>query len=150
MDAPLSHTRRKRMADLISRQMAIKALRKTLYKLEEEREEYYIKEKKVDEWFIYIRPNVQDMNDLDVETIDSLPSANPWHTGTPTEDGLYAVYYLDDHNPSATPYEVLYDGFLSPDGEGNWIDRDGERRFIDDDIVRWKKIEPYKEGKTNE
>lgn len=70
-----------------------------------------------------------------------------WHKGTPTEEGLYAVYYLDDHNPSATPYEVLYDGFLSPDGEGNWIDRDGERRFIDDDIVRWQKIEPFVEDK---
>lgn len=68
-----------------------------------------------------------------------------WHTETPTEDGLYIVYYWDDHNPSATPYEVLYDGFLSPDGEGNWIDRDGEIRFIDDDIVRWQRIEPYKE-----
>ena len=73
-------------------------------------------------------------------------ASSTWHTGTPTDEGLYAVYYLNDHNPSATPYEVLYDGFLSPDGEGNWIDRDGERRFIDDDIVRWQKIEPYKEN----
>jgi len=71
------------------------------------------------------------------------------HTGTPTEEGLYAVYYLDDNNPSATPYEVLYDGFLSPDGEGNWIDRDGERRFIDDDIVRWQKITPFEPDKEN-
>lgn len=73
------------------------------------------------------------------------PQSN-WHTGTPTEEGVYAVYYWDEHNPSATPYEALFNEFLSPDGEGNWIDRDGEIRFIDDDIVRWQKIEPYKEA----
>ena len=70
---------------------------------------------------------------------------NNWHTGIPTEEGLYAIYYWDDHNPSATPYPHLYDGFVSPDGEGNWINSDGEVAFIDDDIVRWQKFEPYKE-----
>ena len=85
------------------------------------------------------RENKEESLEIAIKDWNNRP--NPWQTGTPTEEGLYAVYYWDDHNPSATPCEVLYNGFLSPDGEGNWIDIDGERRFIDDDIVRWQKIE---------
>lgn len=87
-----------------------------------------------------------DTNDEAITRWNNRP--NPWHTGTPTEEGLYTVYYLDEHNPSATPYEVLFDGFLSPDGEGNWIDRDGEIWFIDDDIVHWQKIEEKSNDRT--
>lgn len=72
-----------------------------------------------------------------------------WNTGRPTEEGLYAVYYWDDHNPNGTSYPALYDGFVSPnfkDAFIKWINSDGEVEFCEEDIVRWQKIEPYTEA----
>ena len=121
------------MTDLISRQMAIHVLRKMLYKLEDEREKYYIKEKKADEWFFYIRPNMQDMNDLDVEAIDSLPSANPWYTGTPTEiKGWYLLKYkwYDEIR-----YITMQDPAIT--------------FFVDSRTIGWQKIEEKNNGHTD-
>ena len=74
---------------------------------------------------------------------------NAWHTGRPTEEGLYAVYYWDDHNPNGTSYPTLYDGFVSPNFNDEfikWINSDGEVEFYEEDIVRWQRITPYEEA----
>lgn len=58
---------------------------------------------------------------------------NPWHTGTPTEEGLYWVV-LQFHDDDG---EVFYDYAVS-----HW-----SRLFGWDNsfVVAWQKIEPYKE-----
>ena len=123
------------MAELISKEKAITALRKALYKYENEKEEEYIKNKKTGDWFLLIRPSVQDMNDIDVETINSLPSENPWHTGTPTEEGWYLLKVKSDD-------EIIYDtnrliqclwGF-------DW-------QYVHEEILEWQKINDEEEGR---
>lgn len=62
--------------------------------------------------------------------------ADTWHTGIPTEEGLYAVYYYADDE-----YEY---GFAVWNGDF-W-----EEHFSYDSIgcmvIAWQKIEPYKEN----
>ena len=82
-----------------------------------------------------------------IEKWNNRPS--PWHTGKPTEEGLSAVYYLNDNNPTGEEYETLCDVFVYPvfnDGcVDRWVNDDRDLVFDADEIVRWQKIEPYKE-----
>ena len=58
---------------------------------------------------------------------------NPWHTGTPTEAGLYVIAFRFGDKIEHEIREMFY----SPDY--------GMTFGIKKDIVAWQKIEPYKE-----
>ena len=79
------------MDDLISRQAAIEALWKALYEYEDKTEKQFIDSEELDvaDW-IQHRIFVQNMNDIDRQTILNLPSAQP----EPCEDAVSrkAVY----------------------------------------------------------
>lgn len=71
--------------------------------------------------------------------------ANPWHTGTPTEDGKYLVQY-----------RTGFMEFLSY-RDGKWLAKETtetmwgtrlktKRDDVTDLVVAWQKIEPYKES----
>ena len=66
------------MDDLISRQAAIDALWKALYEYEDETEKQFLESEELDvgEWIGH-RIFVQNMNDIDRQTILNLPSAQP-------------------------------------------------------------------------
>ena len=66
------------MRDLIDRQAAIEALWKALYEYEDETEKQFLESEELDvgEWIGH-RIFVQNMNDIDRQTILNLPSAQP-------------------------------------------------------------------------
>ena len=66
------------MKDLIERQAAIDALWKALYEYEDETEKQFLESEELDvgEWIGH-RIFVQNMNDIDRQTILNLPSAQP-------------------------------------------------------------------------
>ncbi len=66
------------MNDLISRQAAINALWKALYDYEDKTEKQFIESDELDvgDWILHII-FVQNMNDIDRETILNLPSVQP-------------------------------------------------------------------------
>ena len=66
------------MSDLISRQAAIDALWKALYEYEDRTEKQFQESDELDvaEWFLH-RIFVQNMSDIDRQTILDLPSAQP-------------------------------------------------------------------------
>ena len=68
------------MSDTIDRQMAIDALWKALYEYEDETEKQFLESEELDvgEWIGH-RIFVQNMNDIDRQTILNLPSAQPDH-----------------------------------------------------------------------
>ena len=77
---------------------------------------------------------------VEKEIAEEERTRNDWHTGIPTENGFYAVYYYADNE---------YDyGFADWDGK-YW-----EEHFSFDDvgcrIIAWQKIEPYKEEEDAE
>ena len=104
------------MNDLISRQAAIDALWKALYEYEDKTEKQFIDSEELDvaDW-IQHRNFVQNMSDIDRQTILGLPSAQPgWIPVTerlPEEEGLYLV--AGDFPPGAEVhtryFNVLYD-----------------------------------------
>lgn len=69
------------MSDLISRQDAIKALWKALYDYEDKTEKQFLQSNELSilDWMQH-RIFVQDMNDIDRQTILELPSAEPERT----------------------------------------------------------------------
>ena len=78
-----------------------------------------------------------------IESIEAFPleelEENPWHTGTPQEEGRYLVHLRGKHNgieyEEACDFEWLKDYFDFPD-------RDDYRVF---EVVAWQKITQYKE-----
>ena len=66
------------MDDLISRQAAIDVLWKALYEYEDKTEKQFLESEELDvgEWIVH-RIFVQNMNDIDRQTILNLPSAQP-------------------------------------------------------------------------
>ena len=66
------------MNDLISRQAAIEALWKVLYEYEDKTEKQFQESEDLDvgDWILH-RIFVQNMNDIDRQTILNLPSAQP-------------------------------------------------------------------------
>lgn len=67
------------MSDLIDRQTAIDALWKALYEYEDKTEEQFLESEELDiaTWFLH-RIFVQNMSDIDRQTILNLPSVQPW------------------------------------------------------------------------
>ena len=86
------------MDDLISRQAALDALWKALYEYEDETEQKFqaSDELNTDDWFMH-RIFVQNMSDIDRQTILNLPSAQPERkTGHWIKTGRWGrVYYCD-------------------------------------------------------
>lgn len=79
------------MNDLISRQAAIDALWKALYEYEDKTEKQFIESDELDvgEWIGH-RIFVQNMNDIDRQTILNLPSAQPEQRYTEEELRVFA------------------------------------------------------------
>lgn len=63
------------------------------------------------------------------------PLVHTWHTGTPTEEGLYLTTVKVDN---CYAYEPVH-----------WKNKWGFRHF-DKPIVAWQKIEPYEASKDRE
>ena len=83
------------MDDLISRQVAIDALWKALYDYEDKTEKQFLESEELntDDWFRH-RIFVQNMNDIDRQTILNLPSAQRWipcSERLPDQNGKYLV-----------------------------------------------------------
>ena len=78
-------------SDIISRQDAIDALWKALYEYEDKTEKQFLESEEldVDKWMVH-RIFVQNMNDIDRQTILNLPSVQP----EPCDDPRADVYYL--------------------------------------------------------
>ena len=76
------------MNDLISRQAAIDALWKTLYEYEDKTEKQFQESEDLDvgDWIEH-RIFVQNMNDIDRQTILNLPSAQPEQRWIPCDKG---------------------------------------------------------------
>ena len=69
--------------------------------------------------------------------------ANPWHTGTPTEEGYYLChiqFYSEDYESDEEGYDIPY-WFKN----GSWEGNDENVR-----IIAWQKIEPYEASKERE
>lgn len=106
------------MSDTISRQAAIDALWKALYEYEDKTEKQFIDSEELDvaDW-IQHRNFVQNMSDIDRQTILSLPSAQPrmkgkWLREKYTDGGWY--YRCSNCNTEPlrdkwTKHEVLSD-----------------------------------------
>ena len=93
--------------DLISRQAAIDALWKALYEYEDETEQKFqaSDELNTDDWFMH-RIFVQNMSDIDRQTILNLPSAQPeiirckeclWRIGRDCTRFTDLPVYMDDY-----------------------------------------------------
>ena len=83
---------------------------------------------------------IDAMIDWSIRQVKDIPIYNPWHTGIPTEDGLYAIYYYADGE---------YDY-----GFADWYDDFWDEHFSYDSIgcrvIAWQKIEPFEVSKKNE
>lgn len=71
---------------------------------------------------------IDAMIDWAIRIVNEMPLESPWHTGPPTEGGLFLVYLKDgtyDIYEFGKKYEAWHIGFKG--------------------VVAWQKIEPYKE-----
>ena len=66
---------------------------------------------------------------------------NPWHTGTPTEDGEYYIAFRHFIG------EVVEYGWASWDGKGWDINFLGWH--LSNEILAWQKITPFEASKEN-
>lgn len=108
------------MTDLISRDEVIGKLKKAYF-------DKNLQEAKND-------PCVIDaMTDWAIRQVKEVPSAFPWHTGTPTEEGLYlTVIKIDD---GGRRYCYAYEPVYWKDG---WC-----FRHFTNPIIAWQKIIPF-------
>ena len=139
--------------DYISRQAAIDALWKALYEYEDKTEKQFQESEDLDvgDWIEH-RIFVQNMNDIDRQTILNLPSVEPerkkgeWipcSERLPEGDGmeLKLVTYID---PREGPCVWL--GWYEM--EGVWyIDGDAHSKELGNEVTAWLNIpEPYEEA----
>ena len=114
------------MADLISRDEVIGKLKKAYF-------DKNLQEAKND-------PCVIDaMTDWAIRQVKNTPSYYPWHTGAPTEEGVYVVvvkkYLVTENNRRVFLVEKAPSGFFLKDERQGYLE--------DSDILAW--IEPFKE-----
>lgn len=77
----------------------------------------------------------------DCPIVAEIPDS-PWHTGTPTEYGLYLVLWQNTED-NRQEYSVIY----WHDHLHCWFDEKGGGLWSDEyhaKVVAWQKIEPYK------
>ena len=65
---------------------------------------------------------------------------NPWHTGTPTEEGCFYALQCKGHMHPEPYFGVVVHGVFSAI---NW---EGDLMPLPPDLIAWQKIEPYKEN----
>ena len=110
------------MSDLISRQAAIDALWKALYEYEDKTEKQFQESEDLDvgDWILH-RIFVQNMSDIDRQTILNLPSAQPDHNADISKinkfiDGLEEILadirerHVDDSVCGLCEYDGAYMG----------------------------------------
>lgn len=126
------------MKDVVDRQAAVDGLWDALYNYEDRMERHYLDSDKLDvsDWFVH-RNFVQDMNDIDREVINNLPSEDFW---TPCEVRLPRV-----------GQSVIFsiDGTYSAEGElqkdGSWIQYRWNWRYDSSEVDAWMPLpQPYK------
>ena len=94
--------------DMVSRREAIDALWKALYEYEDETEKQFQESKDLDvgDWILH-RIFVQNMNDIDRQTILNMPSAQQWipcKTELPDDDTEVIVSCTDDSGDGEFSY----------------------------------------------
>ena len=151
-------------SDLISRQAAIDALWKALYEYEDKTEKQFQESEDLDvgDW-IERRIFVQNMNDIDRQTILNLPSAQPEPRWIPCSERLPEI---KQHVLLSCYGRVIYGRMISKDGNGGYpvfeiCDSVGEKRpivlettvhskFTTSRIIAWMPLpEPYKGGEQD-
>lgn len=133
------------MDDLIRRQDAIDALWKALYDYEDKTEKQFLEseELNVDDWFSH-RIFVQNMSDIDRQTILNLQSAQQWipvSERLPEKEGQYLVT-LD----FSWGKEIeMGDWFIFEDGHREWVNPNSHV------TVAWMELPtPWKESEDKE
>lgn len=140
--------------DTISRQAAIDALRGALYEYEDKTEKQFVESDDLDvEDWIQHRIFVQNMSDIDRQTILELPSAQPEPQWIPVGErlpncnGCYLVW-----RPHFFGGEIGMPSICYFDGQNTWHDSYGvdfERVLSSDDVTAWMSLpEPYMEDET--
>ena len=137
--------------DTISRRAAIDALWKALYEYEDETEKQFLESEELDvgEWIGH-RIFVQNMNDIDRQTILNLPSAQPeqktdeWipisKETNPTKSGWYLVTVHEDATNENKRFTEMAEFNTT---NGMWYDIDEPT----DMYLRWMPLpEPYRGG----
>ena len=135
------------MDDLISRQAAIDALWKALYEYEDKTEKQFQESEDLDvgDWILH-RIFVQNMSDIDRQTILNLPSAQPvqWipcSERLPEEPYGCLVTVWDTNPVTMDEFENILPYFVGWDGE-QWNDGDGEQCPFE--VVAWMPLpEPF-------
>ena len=137
---------------LISRRDAIDALWKALYEYEDKTEKQFQESEDLDvgDWIEH-RIFVQNMNDIDRQTILNLPSAQPEQRWIPCSERLPSepfgcIVTVWDSTPTGEgdDFENILPYFVGWDGE-QWNDEDGEKCPFE--VIAWMPLpEPYKEN----
>ena len=136
------------MSDLISREEAVNALWKALYEYEDKTEKQFQESEDLDvgDWMLH-RIFVQNMSDIDIQTILDLPSAEqqwtPVSEGLPKKSSLYLVTvktdgvpYFEREFPNGFVYLSAYDAVTMHWGYGGT------------NVIAWMPVpKPYKGGK---
>lgn len=129
------------MMDSINRQDAIKALWKALYDFEDKMEKQFQESEELDvsDWFQH-RIFVQDMNDIDRQSILNLPSVEPEIIRC--KDCIHKPWYSYPDDPIENDgFDIIFPDSVCPcqcdDGWYNWMPKDdfyckrAERRTSD-------------------
>lgn len=129
--------------DVIYRQDVIDALWKALYEYEDKTEKQFQESDELDvgDWILH-RIFVQNMSDIDRQTILDLPSAQRWVSCSerlPTEKGEYLVTYHPCYWDNV--WDDIKVGIDSFRGKTAWAKKKYQR------VIAWCELpEPYKES----
>ena len=143
------------MDDLISRQAAIDALWKALYDYEDKTEKQFQESGGLDvgDWIEH-RIFVQNMSDIDRQTILNLPPAQPEQRWTPCNERMPETtdYYLIQHSRHICQDEMAVAFYSVEEAE---LDKNYTwefKPFADlKEVIAWMPLpEPYKEEGKNE
>ena len=130
--------------DLIDRQAAIDALWKALYEYEDKTEKQFIESEELDvgDWFLH-RIFVQNMSDIDIQTILNLPSAH-----RPADEWCTDCKEYDHDKHCCPRFNRVIRSAVDEQKHGRWIDlrQEGDSRFMCS-VCKWKEHVPTCMGK---